>query len=72
MSLQYLPEHAQAALLALDLAQKEATHLRYSQSTLFALPIDMEWVKNLVLLRFHCDFSLTARQSSFSKLSGPA
>ena len=41
MSLKYLPEHAQAALLTLDLARKEAEHLRYSQSTLFALPIDL-------------------------------
>ncbi len=47
MSLKYLPEHAQAAVLALDLAKKEAAQLRYSQSTLFALPIDLEWVQNL-------------------------
>lgn len=47
MSLKYLPEHAQPALLALDLAHKEAKHLRYSQTTLFALPIDLAWVQNL-------------------------
>lgn len=47
MSLRYLPEHAQTTLLALDLARKEAKHLRYSQSTLFALPIDLDWVKTL-------------------------
>jgi hypothetical protein len=47
MSLKYLPEHAHAALLALDLVQKEAEHLRYSQSTLFALPIDLIWVQSL-------------------------
>ena len=47
MSLQYLPEHAHAAWLALDLARKEAEHLRYSQSTLFALPIDLVWVQAL-------------------------
>ncbi|MDD5579617.1 MAG: hypothetical protein PHY16_10095 [Methylobacter sp.] len=47
MSLKYLPEHAQTAILALDLALKEAEHLRYSQSTLFALPIDLDWVKTL-------------------------
>jgi hypothetical protein len=29
MSLRYLPEHAHAALLALDLARKEAGHLHY-------------------------------------------
>jgi hypothetical protein len=47
MSLRYLPEHAHDALLALDLARKEAKHLRYSQSTLFALPIDLAWVQAL-------------------------
>jgi len=47
MSLPYLSEHAPAALLALDLARKEAQHLRYSQSTLFALPIDLGWVRAL-------------------------
>ena len=47
MSLRYLPEHAQPALLALDLACKEAKHLHYSQTTLFALPIDLAWVQNL-------------------------
>jgi hypothetical protein len=47
MSLKYLPEHAQATLLALDLARKEAEHLRYSQSTLFELPIDLDWVQAL-------------------------
>lgn len=47
MSLKYLPEYAQSAVLALDLANKEAAHLRYSQSTLFALPIDLEWVQAL-------------------------
>ncbi len=47
MSLKYLPEHARPVLLALDLAHKEAKHLRYSQTTLFALPIDLTWVQNL-------------------------
>ena len=47
MSLKYLPEHAQAAILALALAHKEAIHLGYSQSTLFALPIDLSWVQSL-------------------------
>ena len=27
MSLRYLPEHAESAMLALDLARKEAAHL---------------------------------------------
>ena len=47
MSLLYLPEHAQAMLQSLELARKEADHLRYSQSTLFALPIDLAWVQSL-------------------------
>jgi len=47
MSLKYLPEHARATLLALDLAHKEAKHLRYSQTTLFALPINLAWVQSL-------------------------
>lgn len=47
MSLRYLPEHAENAVLALELARKEAAHLRYSHSTLFAQPIDAAWVRQL-------------------------
>ena len=47
MSLRYLPEHAENALLALELADKEVAHLRYSHRTLFAQAIDMEWVRLL-------------------------
>ena len=47
MSLQYLPEYAEAAIHALDLAQRESGHLRYSQSTLFAQAIDLVWVQTL-------------------------
>ena len=47
MSLKYLPEHARPTMLALDLARKEAKHLHYSQTTLFALPIDLAWVQSL-------------------------
>ena len=47
MSLRYLPEHAQAVQFALDLARKEAAHLRYSQRTLFAQAIDLDWVQSL-------------------------
>lgn len=32
MSLRYLPEHAENALLALELARHEAAHLRYTSS----------------------------------------
>lgn len=47
MSLRYLSEHAENALLALELARKEVAHLQYSHRTLFAQPIDMEWVQLL-------------------------
>lgn len=47
MSLAYLPEHAENALLALDLAKREAAHLAYTHRTLFAQPIDLNWVRNL-------------------------
>lgn len=47
MSLRYLPEHAEKALLALELARKEAAHLQYTHRTLFALPIDAAWVQRL-------------------------
>jgi len=47
MSLRYLPEHAEHALLALELARKETTHLRYTHRTLFAQPMDADWVKQL-------------------------
>jgi hypothetical protein len=43
----YLAEHATNALLALALAEKEATHLRYSHSTLFAMEPDLAWVQRL-------------------------
>ena len=48
MSLRYLPEHGENALLALELARKEAAHLRYTHGTLFAQPIDLGWVRQLV------------------------
>lgn len=47
MSLRYLPEHAENALLALELARKETAHLLYSHRTLFAQPIDAVWVQQL-------------------------
>jgi hypothetical protein len=47
MSMHYLPEHAQVVVQSLALARKEAEHLRYSQTTLFALPIDLTWVQDL-------------------------
>lgn len=47
MTLAYLPEHAENALLALKLALKEAEHLAYTQRTLFDQSIDLQWVKTL-------------------------
>jgi hypothetical protein len=47
VTLRYLPEHADAARLALDLAEREASYLAYSQRTLFSLPIDLQWVEAL-------------------------
>ena len=47
MSLRYLPEHAENALLALELARKETDHLKYTHRTLFALHIDTAWVQQL-------------------------
>jgi hypothetical protein len=44
MSLAYLPEHAENARLALELAIREATHLAYTHRTLYAQSIDLPWV----------------------------
>jgi hypothetical protein len=47
VSLTYLPEHAESALLALELAEKKVAHLAYTHRTLFALSIDLQWVQAL-------------------------
>jgi len=47
VSVNYLPEHVDAAVIALDLADREAKHLRYTCQTLYAQSIDMEWVRTL-------------------------
>jgi hypothetical protein len=47
MTLAYLPEHAERALLALGLAERESAHLTYTSDTLFNQPIDIEWVKTI-------------------------
>lgn len=47
MSLTYLPEHAGNAVLTLELAEKESAHLAYTHRTLFAQPIDLQWVQAL-------------------------
>lgn len=43
----YLPEYAESARLALELAEKEVAHLAYTHRTLFAQPIDLQWVQAL-------------------------
>jgi len=47
MSLAYLPEHAENARLALELAIRETTHLAYTHRTLYAQSIDLPWVEAL-------------------------
>ncbi len=47
MTPRYLPEHAQNALQALELARKEAGHLAYTHRTLFNQTIDLFWVESL-------------------------
>ncbi len=58
MSLTYLPEHAESARLALDLAEKEVAHLAYTHCTLFALSIDLQWVQALAK---HEDLDVVSR-----------
>jgi len=45
--MKFLPEYQQYAYLALELAQKEVTHLSYTHRTLFSQPIDIERIKLL-------------------------
>ncbi len=47
MTIQFLPEHAENARLALELARKEAAHLQYTHTTLFVMQIDVAWVQQL-------------------------
>ena len=47
MSMKYLKEHAENAVLALTLAKKEVAHLAYTHNTLFAQKINIEWVRSL-------------------------
>ena len=47
MSISYLPEHAENALMSLELAKKEVAHLAYTHGTLFAQTIDLQWVQSL-------------------------
>jgi len=47
VTLTYLPEHADSARIALDLAERESAHLRYTCNTLHAETIDLAWVEVL-------------------------
>lgn len=47
MSLKYLPEYVENALLTLEIATKEAKYLAYTRRTLYAQSIDLGWVKRL-------------------------
>lgn len=47
MSMSYLAEYSRAARDALDLAEREAAHLRYTYRTLYSEPIDQAWVEKL-------------------------
>lgn len=67
MNLPYLPEHAENALLALRIAQKEAAHLQYTHGTLFAQQIDANWVSQLST-RDDLAEKLDAFVSRFSRL----
>lgn len=47
MSIDYLAEHGDLARIALELAERESRHLRYTWQTLYKEPIDLTWVENL-------------------------
>jgi hypothetical protein len=47
MSIDYLAEHGDLACIALELAERESEHLRYTWRTLYQEPIDRAWVENL-------------------------
>lgn len=67
MSVLFLPEHAANARLALELAQREAAHLRFTQNGLFVHPPTLEWVKALADKPFDAE-RLDAFVSRFSRL----
>ena len=67
MTLRYLPENA---LLALELARKEAAPLQYTYRTLFEQPIDAIWVKQLEA-RAELAEKVEAFVSRFARLQDP-
>lgn len=67
MSLAYLPEHAENALFALELAEREAAHLAYTHKTLFALQINLSWVRSLATYEDRAE-KIDAFASRFGRL----
>ncbi len=49
MSINYLAEYGDSARIALELAERESAHLRYTWHTLYQEPIDKAWVENLTI-----------------------
>jgi len=49
MSMDYLPEQAENARLALEVAKKEKLHLAYTHRTLFDQEINLQWVHSLLI-----------------------
>lgn len=47
MSLLFLPEHAVAARIALELAHREVSHLKFTHHRLFLVPPTLSWVNAL-------------------------
>lgn len=47
MTLRYLPDFVEPARISLELAEKEASHLAYTQRTLFAQTLTQKWVESL-------------------------
>lgn len=47
MSLHFIPEHATAAQFALDLAQREVAHLKFTHRRIFSTPPTLDWVRAL-------------------------
>lgn len=47
MSLLFLPEHAAAARVALELAHREVSHLKFTHHRLFLVPPTLSWVNAL-------------------------
>ena len=65
MTRRYLEEHAQNALFALDIAERETKHLRYTLNTLFSQSVTADW-----LLRVSNNEALAEKIDAFSSRYG--